>query len=108
MKSLLSIWTLCIYSEGYNLESYATNPSSGNKMQAVAAEQQLPDFGQKNFGVANQANGLLPTGLACQNPTPLTQERLFGGAERIVNGTEAGINWPFIVRLKIDGLFQLW
>ena len=42
-------------------------------------------------------------GLECHNPTPLgdTKERLIfdGGEGKIVNGTEAGINWPFIVRL---------
>ena len=41
-------------------------------------------------------------GLECHNPTPLgdTKERLIfdGGEGKIVNGTEAGINWPFIVR----------
>ena len=91
--NLVPLWILINAIDGYNLESYATsvssNPSSSNKMQAIQ-QQTAPNFGQKNFGVANQANGLLPIGLACQNPTPLTQERLFGGAERIVNGTEAG------------------
>ena len=46
---------------------------------------------------------MLPMGLECHNPTPLgdTKERLIfdGGEGKIVNGTEAGINWPFIVRL---------
>ena len=59
----------------------------------------------RNFGIANQkqGGGMLPMGLECHNPTPLgdTKERLIfdGGEGKIVNGTEAGINWPFIVRL---------
>ena len=59
----------------------------------------------RNFGIANQkqGGGMLPMGLECHDPTPLgdTKERLIfdGGEGKIVNGTEAGINWPFIVRL---------
>lgn len=62
---------------------------------------------EKNFGIANQKqNTLLPLGLECRSPTPMTNQRFIGSDGKIVNGTAAGINWPFIVRLKIDSMFQ--
>ncbi|CAG5109935.1 Oidioi.mRNA.OKI2018_I69.chr2.g4403.t1.cds [Oikopleura dioica] len=57
----------------------------------------------KNFAEANTANGLLPTGLICHDTVPNSGSRFM--VERIINGTTAGTNWPFIVRIKVDKMF---
>ena len=37
-----------------------------------------------------------------KSPTPLTNNRFVQSFGKIVNGTEAGVNWPFIVRMKVS------
>ena len=88
-----------------------SSPADNTKLVAIGgddrSESGAPEV--KNFGVANErSGGLLPLGLECKMPTKrgeINKQRILGES-RIVNGTEAGINWPFIVRLKVDGLYQ--
>ena len=95
----------------------------------VFASSRIRDIQEgKNFCPANEGNGLLPMGLRCQRPTPRSKlwsyprpktrpwsylQYQYGQSTsendvvgRIVNGAEASFNWPFIVRLKVDGYLQ--
>ena len=97
---------------GFAPRPESSSPADNTKLVAIEGNDRSeatsgPEV--KNFGIANEQNGgLLPLGLECQMPTQrgeINKQRILGES-RIVNGTEAGINWPFIVRLKVDGLYQ--
>ena len=115
----MKLWlTLASITGAYNPLGFAPQPTEAPSKILNLQESNSGSFagGQireihegKNFGPANEGNGLLPMGLRCNIPTPRSNGRSMvaddiGG--RIVNGTEAGFNWPFIVRLKPDGIFQ--
>ena len=115
----MKLWlALASITRAYNPLGFAPQPTEApskilnlqESNSGVFAGGQIREIQEgKNFGPANEGNGLLPMGLRCQRPTPRSNGRSISADDiggRIVNGTEAGFNWPFIVRLKPDGIFQ--
>jgi len=90
----MGLITLCLALLAARAQAFGPNFYSQWKQRSTSA---------KNFAVANSPNGLLPSGLICHDTVPNSGSRFM--VERIINGTTAGSNWPFIVRLKVDKMF---
>jgi len=90
----MGLITLCLALLAARARAFGPNFYSQWKQRSTSA---------KNFAVANSPNGLLPSGLICRDTVPNSGSRFM--VERIINGTTAGSNWPFIVRLKVDKMF---